>query len=685
MTKAARPRVALPVLAEARPAKTIRRSGAARWRAAVLIGIHLLVAIHIAHWLATGRSVTPVEPSEAMAYSKASIVNAGLIFFAGAILLTAVFGRWFCGWACHLVALQDFSRWLLEKAGIRPRPLRSRLLRVVPFLAFVYMFLWPLAYRIWLGDSLAVRGSELTTSAFWETFPGWIVGTLTFLVCGFATIYFLGAKGFCTYACPYGAVFAVADRVAPLRVRVTDACEGCGHCTSVCTSNVRVHEEVRDFGMVVDSGCMKCGDCVSVCPNDALYFGLGPLPAFGGAARAASSRRSAREQDPPDKPGPEFAKRHYPLSLAEECVLGVAFAAAFLAFRGLFGDVPFLMSLGLGGVLAFLSLLAFRLVTRRDFAYRHRALRTNGRLQPAGWRLIAALAAVALFWGYCAFLRIEVEIGQKAFQATASVRQRSLDLFAEAAPPLAAERAAAAKAAIHLGRVERLGFARWRGLANNLAWARFLAGDRQGFAAASALAIARGEASYDLLLQIARAADEAGDLASLALAGERAIALDPRRPEAYLGIGIRLARSGSAAALEGARALFERGLARFPGDTRLIYNLGVVDATENHPENAIERFRQVLSLDPAHREARENLAGMLALTGRADEAATLYREAIAAAPQDADLRVLLAQTWIAMGREEAARQELDAALKINPNHPQAKALAEQLAPAARAH
>ena len=31
---------------------------------------------------------------------------------------------------------------------------------------------------------------------------------------------------------------------------MTDACEGCGHCTAVCSSNVRVHAEVRDFGLV---------------------------------------------------------------------------------------------------------------------------------------------------------------------------------------------------------------------------------------------------------------------------------------------------------------------------------------------------------------------------------------------------------------------------------------------------
>ncbi|MEO7973405.1 MAG: hypothetical protein ABIU84_07420, partial [Thermoanaerobaculia bacterium] len=67
-------RALLPVV----DAPTIRPSRASRWRATVLIAIHIAVAIHIAHWLIAGRTVTPVEPSEAMAFSKAGIVNAGL-------------------------------------------------------------------------------------------------------------------------------------------------------------------------------------------------------------------------------------------------------------------------------------------------------------------------------------------------------------------------------------------------------------------------------------------------------------------------------------------------------------------------------------------------------------------------------------------------------------------------------
>ncbi len=654
----------LPVL-DSRPPRSSRLS---KWRAAVLIAVHAVIAIHIAHWLVAGETVTPVEPSEAMAFSKAGIVNAGFIFFAGAIVLTAVFGRWFCGWTCHLVALQDLCRWLLQKIGVRPRPLRSRLLAWVPYLAFAYMFLWPAAYRLWIGDSLALRGTDLTTSALWETFPGWTIGTLTLLVCGFATVYFLGAKGFCTYACPYGAAFAAVDKIAPMRVRVNEHCDTSGHCTAVCTSNVRVHEEVGRYGMVIDSGCMKCGDCVSVCPNEALSFSFGRLPLFAAARPAA-----------PAAPGPELAKRTYPLSWTEELALAIAFLLAFVSFRGLYGEVPFLMSLGLAGVFALLTLLSLRLLRRRDFAFRHQAWKRGGRLLPAGWRFASSAALLALFWIHSGWLQIELLQGRRAFSAASNARAAALRIADEVPPASAAERAASAAAAGHFDRVSRWGLFPWRGLDSLLAESFWLAGDRAGFRAASARAILRRDLPYDTLLLVARDASDRGDIAGLALAGERAIALEPSRFEGYAGIGTLLARSAAPSGLASAGDFFARGAVHFPTSSVLFYNWGIAHALQGNPEAAIENFRKVLSLDPDNREARENLAGMLAQAGRLEEAAALFRQAIAASPGDADLHVLLAQTWIAMGQDEAARTELATALNLRPGHPQASALAAALA------
>ena len=65
------------------------------------------------------------------------------------------------------------------------------------------------------------------------------------------------------------------SKFAPGKIRVTDDCNQCGHCTVTCMANVQVAAEVNKYGMVIDPGCMKHMDCISVCPNDALYFGFG--------------------------------------------------------------------------------------------------------------------------------------------------------------------------------------------------------------------------------------------------------------------------------------------------------------------------------------------------------------------------------------------------------------------------
>src|SRR5262249_4691474 len=247
--------------------------------------------------------------------------------------------------------LQDLCAWLLRRLGVRPRPFRSRLLVFAPAVVAAYLFLWPAASRLLSTDPSPAPGfsNHLLTTDFWKTFPGPAVAALTLLVCGFVAVYFLGGKGFCTYGCPYGAVFGALDRVAAGRIRVTDACAQCGQCTAACTSNVRVHDEVKRYGTVVDPGCMKCLDCVSAGPNGALYFGCG-RPASLAAPRPAA------------KP----ARLPYDWTAAEEVVAAAVFLAATLSFRGLYDGPPLLLSVGLGGVTAYLALKGKRLLRDRE-------------------------------------------------------------------------------------------------------------------------------------------------------------------------------------------------------------------------------------------------------------------------------------------------------------------------------
>ena len=645
-------------LAVIQPKQRIRSSRSTRWRAIVLVLVHVAIAAHITHWLVKGRTTTPVEPSEAAAFANAGVINTGLIFFAVTIVLTAIFGRFFCGWACHLVALQDLARGLLEKFGRRPKPLRSRLLRWVPAIAFVYAFLWPFLYRWIAGHPMPKIQTEFTTTEFWATFPGWIVGGLTFLVCGFFAIYFLGAKGFCTYACPYGAAFGVAERLSPMRIRVTDACAGCGHCTAVCTSNVRVHEEVRDYGMVVDSGCMKCLDCVSVCPNDALYYGAGPLPLF------AKPRAEGRKMN------------RFPLSWAEEAVLAVAFAAAFFTFRGLYGLVPFLMALGLAGVLAYLVLLTFQVATRPNVKLKGWRVRTGGKLQPAAGVLLAVMALLAVFWVHSALVRFETYRGDAGYRTAKAWQSTMLDVSTQR-PRLAAEdRTKIERGYAAFENVGRLGLMETHGREAKMAWQASLLGQTEALQRHASVAIERGELEAEMHQLLGRTALEVGQPGPAAEQFAQAVEAAEHDLRPRVSLGIAQAQGGR---LDQARSTLETARQEFGDTVALAYNLGLVEAYSSRIDRAAAEFARAVQLDPRFLPARENLAGMLATLGRFEESAEQYVLAVEQAPNDPETRVLYARVLSALGRYDEALVQVRAALSLAPGLAEAQRMERELA------
>jgi ferredoxin len=464
--------VKLPVLGGPKPARPVVKSGMGKWRAAVLILVHVVFALHMAHWLGgkdggVRATLTPVEPSESMSTLETGAVNAGFVFFATTLLSTLLLGRFFCGWACHVVALQDACGWAMKKIGVHPKPFRSRLLLWGPLVLALYMFVWPTVRRevltpllgvdinrdgnkaslvtglreslmlrdlngdghvskagepgdfvpgvpeavvgrdlngngtmtdvlpeyaelpLWMGRSAPLPGfrPHFLTEDFWATFAHWPVAIPFLVICGFATVYFLGAKAFCTYGCPYGGFFAPIDRLSPVRIRVNDDCNGCGHCTAVCTSNVRVHEEVRDYGAVVDPGCMKCLDCISVCPNDALRLGVGK-PGMFTKPRDPDSPQLAQAR--------ERAQKRYDLSVREELAIGGLFLLFFMGYRGMYNAVPLLMAMGIAMIVAFMVHKAWRVLRDRNVRAPFWQLKRDGHLRFAGVLFLGATLALAL-------------------------------------------------------------------------------------------------------------------------------------------------------------------------------------------------------------------------------------------------------------------------------------------------
>lgn len=634
----------------------------------MLFTVQFLMIAHVVQWLVMGTTTTPIEPSEGMEAVKNGIINAGGIFFAAALLSTAILGRWMCGWMCHVVLLQDGCAWLLGRVGIKPKPFRARLLMLLPLTLALYMFVWPIVYRFAvapaIGHELRWPGFhlELTTNDFWKTFPGVLVAIPFLFVCGFVAVYLLGQKGYCTYGCPYGGFFAPLDELAPARIRVTDACEHCGHCTAVCTSNVRVHEEVRDFGMVVDPGCMKCLDCVKVCPNEALYFGFG-TPAIVGKGRRTAAKQGVHEG------AHEAAPRHgrrFDVTWPEEIAIALLAVVTFFSVRGLYGSVPLLFASGVTICVVWILWKGWRVLIEPNVHLHGVRLRFHGRLRPAGWGMLGGCAVLLALLGHSAVVNGARLIAERHDdRVTVSLQA----VFGPAPPELAPSMAESAQ------RAERLyamsSFVGDGGIGLGWGW-------QQGLDLRRAWLLATlhrwAEAEQVLRRSVDRYGDNeaahAGVARLLRSQGREAESFDyarrvlSSRPE-YVGFF-----DENAVAMESAGAIDQAiDLARFmlaarPDDLNVMRRLSLLLTTWGDGpalDEGIALVRRTLERAPDNPFGHLALALALGRQGDLDGAEVSLRRAVELAPANPSLNRALGELLLGTGRAQEARRYLDAA------------------------
>ena len=598
----------LPVMRQ--PSTAIKPSTMSRWRATSLVVVHLLMIGHVVHWAVTGRTISPVEPSEAMDTLNNGHVNAGFIFLAVSLAVTLVLGRFVCGWGCHMVAYQDLCTWLLKKIGLKPKAFRSRILVLGPLVLAVYMFIWPTVYRWWMGIPRPTLTNHLLKERFWETFPGPVIAIVTVLVCGFVMVYFLGAKGFCTYACPYGGFYALAERLAPGRILVTDACKGCGHCTAVCSSNVRVHEEVARYGMVVDPGCMKCMDCVSVCPNDALHFGFAKPPL--GAK-------------PKSLPRP----RPYDYRLWEEILMVVVGLGALWTFRGLYGQIPLLLAMALAAITAYLIMKALGLIRSPNVRLQSVQLKRGRRLTRAGLGFTAFMVVLLLFTGHSGAVQYDVWRGHALRQSLSmgdKVWLTDRDWWDDV--PVG-ERSRIDAAIAHLERVGRRGLLYTPVALEDLVW----------------LYLAKGRD------------DRAEDTV------HRLIALLPDRPESHRGLAALHRKAGrmkeaEASYLEALSIDASFGRAR-EDLAALLHSLGRVD-------DAVAIYRQAVEMSPDDPHWPIQLSRMLLSVNRVDQAGAELDRLLERVPASAEAHALRGVVALRSGDTQKGLDHMRRVLALKP-------------------
>ncbi|MDQ6992882.1 MAG: 4Fe-4S binding protein [Mariprofundus sp.] len=185
------------------------------------------------------------------------------------VLLTIIFGRFFCGWICPATLIYEMnsslSVWLRHLGLISGE---QRLDRRLKYLVLIVGLALSTAFgsvMVALIYPPAIIGRELYYAI---ALGGFGSGTIFFIL----TLLFdllVARRGFCRYLCPGGALYALLGRYRLFRIqRRVEQCNDCGKCNAICEFSLQPMRD--DFGQE----CNNCTACIAICPTDALHFSI---------------------------------------------------------------------------------------------------------------------------------------------------------------------------------------------------------------------------------------------------------------------------------------------------------------------------------------------------------------------------------------------------------------------------
>lgn len=195
-----------------------------------------------------------------------------LVLVGGILLITTLWGRFFCGYVCALGAAGDLIYYLSEKIMPEKWKISAKtdkrmkyvkyfiLILLVAGVCFVSLPVFSSVQPVFGG-----KGRHITPAVT-------KLGVLFFLV--FVAGSFFIERFFCRYLCPLGAVFTPLSKVRLFRIRRNASqCIGCENCSKNCSMGITVHNK-----KTVSSGeCIDCMNCIATCPEQCVKSKSAPI------------------------------------------------------------------------------------------------------------------------------------------------------------------------------------------------------------------------------------------------------------------------------------------------------------------------------------------------------------------------------------------------------------------------
>lgn len=244
------------------------------------------------------------------------------------LVITLIFGRFYCAVFCPLGIFQDLLGRLLRAKNRGPKKepdlLRFSLTGIVFGLLFGGSVLGFLVFDPFANFGAFLSSfyrSAVSDHFVWTAELGAGIFSLLFLV----LIVLIKRRAFCRWFCPVGTLLELTASCSVFRFSFTKQCVSCGKCEKICpTQCIDLSAKVID-----DKRCVRCLDCLSACPSQGIRFGVGTV----------------KLENPPDQKRRRFTKS----ILALPIFFGVgAYCEKDRQSRKITGATPLLLPPGAG-------------------------------------------------------------------------------------------------------------------------------------------------------------------------------------------------------------------------------------------------------------------------------------------------------------------------------------------------
>lgn len=333
-----------------------------RIRIAVAAIVFILICLAFAGLMPQATALLKIQAAPSLMKTIAAFSTGALATCIVILLVTFLFGRFYCSVVCPLGIAQDIAAFIFRRKG-KPLPPHLAFPRAICLGVVIGLLVigWTLGFKMldpysnfgrpfaaWnqpkpavveKADETAAEEDDddsseeqsvaaATTDTDESSCPSGCILSSYGIGAILPVIIIIGAaiwrkRLFCNALCPVGTTLGIVSRIGLFKLSITEKCIKCGRCVRACNAGC-IDIDHHDID---NARCVRCMNCIAACPMGAIDFGR-PVVATKTTEQPSEQSVAETTEQPVEKQTTDLSKRELLLAIPVGLVgLGVSAAA----------------------------------------------------------------------------------------------------------------------------------------------------------------------------------------------------------------------------------------------------------------------------------------------------------------------------------------------------------------------